>query len=529
MFRRGKRLSPSTVLILCCIVVLSAATSFSKLDSSLDVDEFFAPLEARLWLRDGVRSSAPHWHGDQGDGWTVSPAFTTCMVAGAFWALGESEAAARLPSGVFACLGVVLTFFVGRALFRTSVGLWAAGLAATMPIFIQQARTCRMYAEARFFALLTCFLLFCLIEDIWRCSADHEAAGTGAAWRGLLRWLRSWRAIGLVSGFVLSAALMVHLHVIGLVLFPAALLYCGYLIVLHARRFGAGAALRTPLAVICGVSVLAVLSGVVASGRLYPYFVKPFVFAGAWVTGTNLSPLAYHWTLQRQGLTLYALFPLGLLLACSRGRRQGVYCSVVFVTAFGLMSLFKWKGARFLSVHMGMYVLLCALAADGIARALARQVRASSAWQGRRLLRALTVVALSWTAIAATVPQVVVRSMSPAHAEREAFQYVKAHRLEGDGVAVRWYAAALYYMGSFDYVIAPCATGRRIVTKRDLARAVKEYGRLWIVIEKRKLQRESGVKPIPSEIREVLLRLEPVYMSPPKAVLVYLIDGNTVL
>jgi 4-amino-4-deoxy-L-arabinose transferase-like glycosyltransferase len=507
---------------------VGAVTSFVGLDFSLDIDEFYYALAGRSLLRDGSLRLGP---GLSEYGRARLGAY---MVAASYAVFGDGGAASRVPSGVFTCLGVGLIFLAGRRFFGTSAGLWAAGFAAVFPLFVRQARTCRMYPHARFFTLLTAFLVFFVIERVSACSDDAADGG----WRGVGRWLRSWRGICLVAGAVISAGLMMHFHVLGAVLVPGMLIYVAYLLICDVRRLGFSRTLRTPMCVTVLACTAVGAVAVVAFGPGLDYFSRPFEEAAAWTRGQHSAPLRYHRMLRDQGPLLYAIMPLGVLLAVfRRPRRPGVYCSCLFVTAFLLLSFgFVWKEHRFLSVHMAPYFLLCGLAAATVSGLLAKWFSSFFA-AGARVKGAGLVALAAVAAFAATgLPQRTRYAMLPSanYNHRAALEYVKEHWKDGDAIATRRDVAALYYLGSVDYVL--CATDERlaldtkaetIYTKGDLTSAVEGHRRLWLAFEKEAFDADETTMTLSPEVWGALRTLKPVYVSPPQPVLVFLVEGRS--
>ncbi|HEY8367767.1 MAG TPA: glycosyltransferase family 39 protein, partial [Thermodesulfobacteriota bacterium] len=78
----------------------------------------------------------------------------TRAVAFAFEHLGESEAAARVPSVVAGVLAIPAVFLLGRVLFGPTAGLVAAALLAFSPDAVAMSRFVRMYAWAQLLVVL---------------------------------------------------------------------------------------------------------------------------------------------------------------------------------------------------------------------------------------------------------------------------------------------------------------------------------------------------------------------------------------
>src|SRR5512147_2427853 len=84
-----------------------------------------------------------------------------------FWrgAFGSSELALRSLSAVLGVLLVGLTFLIGRKVFSTGIGLWAAFVAAINPFQIYYSQEARMYILLAVIGAAATFLLLRLLED----------------------------------------------------------------------------------------------------------------------------------------------------------------------------------------------------------------------------------------------------------------------------------------------------------------------------------------------------------------------------
>ncbi|HKD37660.1 MAG TPA: glycosyltransferase family 39 protein, partial [Pirellulales bacterium] len=98
---------------------------------------FFAGLGAsRLWDEDEAEySRCAHemmTRGDwvvptiNGEAWLEKPVLVYWLIIGSFRLFGPTEFAARFPSAVFAIGTAIVTYHLGRRLFRSQVGFWAS-------------------------------------------------------------------------------------------------------------------------------------------------------------------------------------------------------------------------------------------------------------------------------------------------------------------------------------------------------------------------------------------------------------------
>jgi 4-amino-4-deoxy-L-arabinose transferase-like glycosyltransferase len=143
-------------------------------------------------------------------------------------ALGDSEAMLRLPSAAFSIATVPLIYLLGKRLFGTKAGIWAAALLAVHANAVSYAQEARGYSLLIFLVVASWLFLLRLLER----PAAFNCAGyvvttvltpyahffgvftVGAQWVGLMAWPRRgelpWRRL-----LVCAAA-------IGLGLMPAA-------------------------------------------------------------------------------------------------------------------------------------------------------------------------------------------------------------------------------------------------------------------------------------------------------------------
>ncbi len=89
------------------------------------------------------------------------PPLTYWLVAGSLKIFGAGEAAARATPAVFAALGILLTYGVGRSLAGRETGWWAALVQATSLLYFAHARLLLtdMVVSVLISATLYCFLL----------------------------------------------------------------------------------------------------------------------------------------------------------------------------------------------------------------------------------------------------------------------------------------------------------------------------------------------------------------------------------
>lgn len=107
---------------------------------------------------------------------------------------GDSEFAAKFLSVIFSVLTVPLLYTVGKKLFSPQVGLFAAFLGATSPLYLWYSQELRMYTMLVFLGLLSVYTLLKVMEG-----NDSAKASETSKW--------AWRC-----GYVLTTVAMLYTH-----------------------------------------------------------------------------------------------------------------------------------------------------------------------------------------------------------------------------------------------------------------------------------------------------------------------------
>jgi len=148
------------------IVVAAATLRFWNLGQrSLWIDEAYSWFQASGSLAEVFTRTAS-------DNYPPLHNLVLWAVSGVF---GNSEAALRAPSAIFATLNVVAVFLLGRQLAGPVAGLFAALLLALSPIEIEQAHQVRMYAMFSLAATLHLWAMLGFLEQpsmrrAWLCA-----------------------------------------------------------------------------------------------------------------------------------------------------------------------------------------------------------------------------------------------------------------------------------------------------------------------------------------------------------------------
>ncbi|HEX2227564.1 MAG TPA: glycosyltransferase family 39 protein [Candidatus Binatia bacterium] len=91
------------------------------------------------------------------------------FAAAAYYLTGDlDEATVRLPSSLFATLGVLLTYFFARRLFTPEIALLAGAILATTILYQDQALDARVDMTLCFFVMLSITLFYLLYREILR-------------------------------------------------------------------------------------------------------------------------------------------------------------------------------------------------------------------------------------------------------------------------------------------------------------------------------------------------------------------------
>ncbi|NVL90016.1 MAG: glycosyltransferase family 39 protein [Desulfobacterales bacterium] len=107
---------------------------------------------------------------------------------------GQSETALRAISTFFGVLLVITLFFIGRKLFTTQTGIYAALIAAIAPIQVMYSQQVRMYTLLPLMGILSMYFLVSFI---------HEGKKSQICW------------------YIISTIACIYTHNYGLLLFPA--------------------------------------------------------------------------------------------------------------------------------------------------------------------------------------------------------------------------------------------------------------------------------------------------------------------
>jgi len=312
---------------------------------------------------------------DRGEPFFHKPPMKTWLIAAGYRLFGTNEFGARFGSALFAWGTVALTMLLGRALYRTGVGLLAGAILAFSTQFVHEhcGRTAELEPETVFFYVLSALCLWKIRED--------------------RRWL-----------YALSASLGILTLVKGPVVFPILGVTALYLIYTRDRRTVAPRA--------------AIVSGAIFLSIALPWHIHQWavhgdaftrMYFGAHILGrflgsppedlagtvAGLSPGARMVFYPR--VLFYSLFPWSLLV----------------IPALGRLVFHLWRGPSRAQLLLGLWVILYGatitisrgkLPAYAVPLLPALAVTVSEfSWRVYRARRAAPIVALLALGVAASI------------------------------------------------------------------------------------------------------------------------------
>jgi len=306
----------------------------------------------------------------QGQPWLEKPVLYYWLAAAAFSALGENEAAARLPSALALLVTVACTAIVGSRLYGCRAGLLAGFATGTSLLMFAYGRSASM--DMLLTASLTAGLGLLGLRRLG--IAGPPAAVVGAAFLGLATLAKG--PLG--------------------VLIPALVLVPHWLL----TRKRAAAALVTPGAVVAFVLVALPWYALVtrAQGWLFveTFFLNHNVERFTSTVHNHPGPLLYY-----VPILLLGLFPWSVLLVPAVARIDRTSSADLFVAAWALMPLlfFSAAGSKLpgyiLPVVPPLAILIGRASADLISGRPLRQAVALAA-AGLALVLAVAVGAAPW-------------------------------------------------------------------------------------------------------------------------------------
>lgn len=188
-----------------CIALAATVVFFTNLGATRlwDMDEALHAACAREMFQRGdwvVPCFNGNWFFDK------PPLMFWCMISG-FECFGVTEFAARFWSALFGIGTALLTYHLGRLLFRAEVGLWAGLITASTIIFTVSARAATVDSALVF--LTTAAILAFVAGGMrkWAAAETHGSAIEGSSSAVPAYLPNSWRTFALVYAFLGVAVL----------------------------------------------------------------------------------------------------------------------------------------------------------------------------------------------------------------------------------------------------------------------------------------------------------------------------------
>jgi 4-amino-4-deoxy-L-arabinose transferase-like glycosyltransferase len=129
--------------------------------------------------------------------WTDKPVFLYWLQMGSFSLFGNTEFAARFPCALLAIGTALLTYHLGRRLFRPQVGLWAGLIVATIASFAVIGRAAAPDSPLIFCTTLSLLAyVFGVGKETWSGEGNDAVAGQSISTSAVARFRavlpRSW-------------------------------------------------------------------------------------------------------------------------------------------------------------------------------------------------------------------------------------------------------------------------------------------------------------------------------------------------
>jgi hypothetical protein len=469
----------------CLLLLLGALLVRSiHLDVPAYTDEFYTMLAARGWLEDGAPTI--------GDGVYSRAQLYSLLVAQFLRTFGDNLVVGRLPSVIAGSLLVVAVFLWTRAV-AGSLAAWIAALFIGLdPLQLLISQFTRFYALLGLVFWLGAIGVYTLVEK--------RPGGAKAA--------------AIAVGAILCLALAVHLQELALMGLCGLAAWAAYALGVpwwQARR-AEPRRLKLELAIGAGL-LLAVAIAAIASGIAGDLLTR-YRWAPVWNAGHRNEVWFYHVLLLQRYQTLWPIFPFLVMLAIARRPRPAIFCFVVFLVSFVLLSFGGMKDRRYISLFLPFLFVIWSIALAEAWPFLRRCIAITARGSLDRLAPGLATRPLRWVVVGLGVAFLVASNGAPA---RTLFQLAGANVVaDGGGAEIResrriadwagareplqpWWDSAsvvltshdvqtFYFLGDFDIVVSSNRmseiggeqfeldprTGRPVVSEPDAMRLILE-------------------------------------------------------
>jgi len=380
----------------------------------------------------------------------VAPVFNG-VIAAFITLFGDSEAAVRAPSVVFAAVNVLLTYLLARPLLGRPTALVAAFALALSPWSVAWSRQARFYSAQQTFYLLT-------LWAGWRMMSREKVSamigyGVCALWAYLLgigTSLHSLLFLGPIGAYAVCMAI------------------CGngrVELLLDRGRGGPRPYLEVLTSRWTLFFLLAALAGALTLLAYYVFLPArdaAVVFSSARppvVTGDpeQTARLYYvSWLYGNLGVGFFLLAVLGFLLMIVRERNRGIFAALAFLIPLLVLSvLIGYRRHRFLLFAFPIYTMAFSY---GIVVLTHYVLRADRTW--RHVLLSVVIVifglrlgvsAISLVSDSIDVARGADTTLATRHPQyRKPCLYTREHLAPGVVVIADTYVTALYYVGRVD-------------------------------------------------------------------------------
>jgi 4-amino-4-deoxy-L-arabinose transferase-like glycosyltransferase len=437
---RGRAPAARVYAEVAVLAAVALLVRLIQLDHAPYVDELYHALAARSLLADGslhIGGEVPY----------TRARLYTYLVAGTHVVFGDNLVAGRVPA-VLAGVGLVAAVFLWLRRTAGRAAGWIAGILlcfAPASIYLSQ--------QVRFYTLHA--LLFWL-----GAVAVYRAASPGSRRRRLTAGV--FAVLAFYAAYQLQEVTVIGVAAVSVWLAAdRAPALARWTAAGGLRRLGFVAAV-----LVAGAAALAV----VVAGDTAAWLLSRFSDVDMWAEGNRGNVRFYHTLYLTHYPTLWTIFPLALLVAASRHRRQALFCATVFAIAFGVHSLAAWKHERYLYYALPFFFAIWGLAAAVTLpwlRERFNEVLAASGPQvPRRAATALFVVVLAAAGIfAAAGNRATSYTFSMLTVSDGDWQLGRAYRGEAD------WAAALP-------VLQAEAAGAEVILASSMLKAIYYLGRV---------------------------------------------------
>lgn len=195
----GQKITPCDVALLVIVFAGLLLRVVSLTTQSLSPDEIFSVVLARTTVSQIVQDTAKDVH---------PPLYYLALHSWSYL-FSTSEFAVRLPSVIFGVAAIPVIYLLGCSLFDKQVGLASAFILAFSPFNITYSQEARMYSLMLLFTLVSMYFFVRLLER---------------------------RSYWVSAGYVLSTALLLYTHVLGLAVLVAQNIFVVLVVLLSRER-----------------------------------------------------------------------------------------------------------------------------------------------------------------------------------------------------------------------------------------------------------------------------------------------------